>query len=65
LGYLLVQLTSLAYQENDMFRLPVITANWVWFATIALAFAFALLAHVVVQRQIHIMDYLQGLKVTE
>ena len=64
-GYALVKLTSLAYRENEMFRLPVVSAPWVWAATICLAFVFTLMAHAVVQRHIHQMNYIEALKVKE
>jgi putative ABC transport system permease protein len=64
-GYLMVVLTSLAYAENDLIRLPVVTAPWVWLATVAFSLVFALLAHGVVQLRIHRMDYLEALNVKE
>jgi len=64
-GYSLVWLTSLAYRENEMFRLPVISAPWVWIATLALAAAFTVMAHFVVQRQIHRLNYVELLKIKE
>jgi putative ABC transport system permease protein len=64
-GYGMVILTSWAYTENDLVRLPVVSAPWVWFATIGLSFAFALLAHVVVQWRVHRLNFLAALQVTE
>ena len=64
-GYGLVQLTSLAYAQNDLIRLPVVSAPWVWIGTIALSLVFALCAHVVVQWRLNTMDYLEALKVKE
>ena len=64
-GYSLVVLTSLAYAQNDLIRLPVVSAPWVWIATVALAFVFAMMSHVVVQWRVHRLDYLEALKVTE
>jgi putative ABC transport system permease protein len=64
-GYGLVILTSWAYTENDLIRLPVVSAPWVWMTTIGLSFAFALLAHVVVQWRVHRMNFLAALQVTE
>ena len=64
-GYGLVILTSWAYTENDLIRLPVVSAPWVWVTTIGLSFAFALLAHVVVQWRVHQMNFLAALQVTE
>lgn len=64
-GYLLVRLTALAYSQNDLIRLPVVTAPWVWLATIGFAALFTTLAHGVVQWRIYHMDYLAALNVTE
>jgi putative ABC transport system permease protein len=64
-GYGLVELTSLAYAQNDLIRLPVVSAPWVWVLTIVLSLVFALIAHAVVQWRVHCMDYLEALKVTE
>ncbi|MHB8951522.1 MAG: ABC transporter permease [Pirellulaceae bacterium] len=64
-GYCLVVVTSWAYAQNDLIRLPVVSAPWVWFATIALSCMFALLAHAVVQWRVHRMDFLEALKVKE
>ncbi len=64
-GYFLVELTSLAYAQNDLIRLPVVSAPWVWITTIVLSLVFALAAHAVVQWRVHSMDYLEALKVTE
>ncbi len=64
-GYWLVQLTSLAYEQNDLIRLPVVSAPWVWIGTIVLSLVFALIAHGVVQWRVHRMDFLEALKVQE
>ncbi|MHB8862916.1 MAG: ABC transporter permease, partial [Pirellulaceae bacterium] len=64
-GYCLVVVTSWAYAQNDLIRLPVVSAPWVWLATIALSCMFALLAHAVVQWRVHRMDFLEALKVKE
>jgi putative ABC transport system permease protein len=64
-GYALVIATSWAYTENDLVRLPVVSAPWVWIATIGVSFAFALLAHVVVQWRVHQLNFLAALQVTE
>jgi putative ABC transport system permease protein len=63
-GYLLTRVSALAY-ETDMFRLPVIASAGIWIATVLLAAVFWLLAHLAVQRQIHRMDWLEALKVSE
>ena len=64
-GYFLVVLTSLAYAQNDLIRLPVVSAPWVWFTTVALSIVFALAAHAVVQWRVHSMDYREALNVKE
>ncbi len=63
-GYLLVRLTAISY-NNDLMRLPVVSEQWIWFCTFGLAMAFILASHLVVQRQIHRMDFLEALKVKE
>ncbi|MGQ9576710.1 MAG: ABC transporter permease [Thermoguttaceae bacterium] len=64
LGYLLTLLTA-RYYASEMFRLPIIAraATWEW--TLGLAVAFTLGAHLVVQRVIHRMDWLEALKAQE
>jgi putative ABC transport system permease protein len=64
-GWFLVELTSLAYAQNDLIRLPVVSAPWVWAATVILSFVFVMIAHGVVQWRVHHMDYLEALKVKE
>jgi putative ABC transport system permease protein len=64
-GYGLVALTSLAYEQNDLIRLPVVSAPWVWVTTIALSLLFALFAHGVVQWRLHRLDVLEALNVRE
>jgi putative ABC transport system permease protein len=64
MGFFLMWLTARAY-ENDLMRLPVVTAPWVWVYTLGLAVLFALLAHGVVQWRINTMNYLEALKVKE
>ncbi len=63
-GYFLTWLTATAY-ENDLVRLPVVTAPWIWATSLACALGFALLAHGVVQLRINTMNYLEALKVKE
>jgi putative ABC transport system permease protein len=63
-GYVLVVLTAASY-NNDLIRLPVVTAPWIWAAVFLLALLFALLAQAVVQFTIHRMDYVEALKVKE
>jgi putative ABC transport system permease protein len=64
-GYGLVVLTSWAYAQNDLIRLPVVSAPWVWVATVICALLFAASAHAVVQWRVHRMDFLEALKVKE
>ncbi len=63
-GWLLTWLTAVSY-NNDLIRLPVVSAPWVWWTTITLAVIFALAAHVVVQWTLGRTDYLEALKVKE
>ncbi|MEE3369264.1 MAG: ABC transporter permease [Planctomycetota bacterium] len=64
-GYLLMKLAALAYAENNLIRLPVVQAAWVWYATVLLSLVFMALAHASVQRRIVRMNYLEALKVRE
>jgi len=64
-GYSLILFTSWAYEQNDLIRLPVVSAPWVWIATVVLSLIFTLCAQAVVQRRVHRMDYLEALKVKE
>ena len=64
-GYLLMRLASLAYAENNLIRLPVVQAAWVWYATGLLSLLFMAVAHASVQRRIVRMNYLEALKVRE
>ena len=64
-GYFLVVLTSLAYEQNDLIRLPVVSAPWVWTTTIVLSIVFALMAHAVVQWRVHRLDFREALNVKE
>jgi putative ABC transport system permease protein len=63
-GYFLTWLATEAY-NNELIRIPLVTAPWVWGVTLALALLFALLAHGVVQWSISRMDYVEALKVKE
>ncbi|MBC8355801.1 MAG: FtsX-like permease family protein [Planctomycetes bacterium] len=63
-GWTLTWLTAVSY-NNDLIRLPVVSAPWVWWTTIAVAVVFALAAHAVVQVTLSRMDYLEALKVKE
>lgn len=63
-GWCLTWLTATSY-NNDLIRLPVVSAAWIWWTTIVLAIVFALAAHAVVQITLSRMDFLDGLKVKE
>ena len=64
LGYFLMVLTANSY-ENEMIRLPIVTAPWVWATTMILAVFFAAAAHAVVQWRIFKMNFTEALKVKE
>jgi len=64
LGYFLTVVTARSY-DSDMFRLPVLTTPGMWVMTLVLASIFWILAHMAVQREIHRMDWLEALKVSE
>jgi len=64
LGYLLAVATSMAY-DTEMFRFPVVSTPGTWIWTLVLAVLFALAAHLIVQRSIHKMDWLEAMKVKE
>jgi len=63
-GYGLTWLTAYSY-NNDLVRIPVVTAPWIFLATIASAIVFALAAHSVVQWTIIRMDLMEALQVKE
>jgi putative ABC transport system permease protein len=63
-GFFLTWITAVAY-NNDLLRLPVVTAPWIWITTLVSALVFVFAAQVVVQWTIHRMDYLEALKVKE
>lgn len=63
-GYLLITLIARLY-DSDLIRLPVVSAPWIPLATIVTGAAFTLLAHAVVQRVVHRMDWLEALKTKE
>ncbi len=64
LGYLLTVLIS-HYYNTELFRFPVVSSPAVWINTLLLSLAFALLAHGVVQREVHRTDWLDALNVKE
>lgn len=64
LGYLLCVGITIAY-DTDMFRIPVVDPRWIWLGTTCLGIFFGLVAHLVVQRSIFKMDWLEALKTKE
>jgi putative ABC transport system permease protein len=63
-GFFLTWITVVTY-NNDLLRLPLVTAPWIWITTLVSALVFVLAAQAVVQWTIHRMDYLEALKVKE
>ncbi len=64
LGYLLAWTLSVLY-DTEMFRFPLVSPPWVWYGTILAAVAFAIVAHIVVQRAITRLDWLDASKTQE
>lgn len=64
LGYFLTVLTAVSY-DTELFRFPVVSTPATWIATTLLAVAFALIAHLFVQRAIHRMNWLEALQAKE
>lgn len=64
LGYLLNYGITLAY-DTEMFRIPLVDPTKVWLFVIALGVTFGLAAHLLVQRSIHRMDWLEALNARE
>lgn len=63
-GYFLIHL-MVQMIDQDLVRFPVVTAPWIWISAVVTALSFTLLAHAVVQWQIHRMNWLDSLKVRE
>lgn len=63
-GYGIVYLISFAF-NTDLARLPTITAGWGVIVTFGLAIVFVGLAHAVVQRAIHRLNYIEALNIKE
>ena len=63
-GYLLTRWTTSVY-NTEVLRIPVVVSGGTWAAALGVALLFALLTHLVVQRIIHRMDWLEALKVKE
>jgi putative ABC transport system permease protein len=64
LGYGLAVLTSMAY-DTELFRFPVVSTPGTWVWTLVFAIVFALGAHLLVQRAVHRMDWLEALQAKE
>ena len=64
LGYLLYLLMARVY-DMELMRLPVVAPPWVWIVSALLAAVFGGVAHLVVQRRIHRLDWLEALQVKE
>ena len=64
LGYLLTVLIS-HYYDTELFRFPVVSSPAVWINTLLLSVAFALMAHLFVQRTVNRTDWLEALNVKE
>ena len=64
LGYLLTTAAA-ASVETELFRLPVVTAPWIWAWTAVLALSFTLAAHAIVQRTILRLDWRDSLNTRE
>jgi putative ABC transport system permease protein len=64
LGYLLTYLISV-YYDTELFRFPVLAPPRVWINTLVLSIAFALLAHLFLQRAVSRTDWVEALNVKE
>jgi putative ABC transport system permease protein len=64
LGYLLNYGIVVAY-DTEMFRIPLINPTEVWGYVMLLGIGFGLAAHLIVQWNIHRMDWLEALKTRE
>ncbi len=65
MGYGLMWLSILPYRTNDLFRIPLATAPWVWWSGVGFAVLFVLGAHAIVQFRIHRLDFREVLNVRE
>ena len=64
IGYVLT-MGAAASVETELFRIPVVTAPWIWAWTAVAALGFTVLAHAVVQRAILRLDWRESLNVQE
>ncbi len=65
LGYGLMWLSILPYETNDLFRIPLVTAPWIWWTSTIAGVVFVLGAHLIVQRRINQLDFRDVLNVRE
>jgi putative ABC transport system permease protein len=63
-GYGLMWLTATGF-NNELIRIPVVSAPWIWLVTMLISLAFALLAHAVVQWSLYRLDFLEALQIKE
>ena len=64
LGYALTMTIAAAY-ASDLFRLPLVAPMGMWMKTLFFAVGFGLLTHIVVQKQVNNMDWLEALQTKE
>jgi putative ABC transport system permease protein len=64
LGYALTTTVAAAY-ASDLFRLPLVAPMGIWMKTLFFAVGFGLLTHIVVQKQVNNMDWLEALQTKE
>jgi len=64
LGYALTMTIAAAY-ASDLFRLPLVAPLGMWMKTLLFAVGFGLLTHIVVQKQVNDMDWLDALQTKE
>jgi len=63
-GYGLTMTIAVAY-ASDLFRLPLVAPMGMWIKTLLFAVGFGLLTHIVVQKQVDNMDWLDALQTKE
>ena len=63
-GYALTWFLVISY-DNDLLRLPIVTAPWIWFGTVSLAVLFGAASQFVVQRTLRRLNLVDSLKVKE
>jgi putative ABC transport system permease protein len=63
-GYFLTWLLAYSY-DNDLLRIPVVTAPWVWWSTLTLAVLFGVASQGVVQWTLRRLNVVEALKASE